>query len=75
MSGWYGAVYLSLPALEYIAAGAIDAQGLGIVTLLQPGTPVPLAVLGRAIPFQAFTLGPSIAGPGRLTNVAATTYL
>lgn len=73
--GWFGAVYLSLPAMEYLAAGVIDAQGVGIVTLLQPGTPVPLAVLGRAIPFQAFTLGPSMIGPGRLTNVAATTYL
>lgn len=73
--GWYGAVYLSVPAMACIATGAIDAQGVGIVTLLQPGTRVPLAVLGRAIPFQAFTLGPSVTGPGRLTNVAATTYL
>ncbi len=74
VAGWFGAVHAYLGDLAFVTAGRLDNLGVGTTTVLTPGTRVPLDVMGRSIPFQAFTLGPTSMPPGRLTNVAATSY-
>lgn len=70
-----GALYLNPtgPFLS-VASGLLSASGEGLATILPPGS-APPAVISQPLRFQAFTLGPSFALPGRLSNLATATYL
>jgi len=70
-----GALYLNPggPFLS-VASGLLSASGEGLATILPPGS-APPAVISQPLRFQAFTVGPSFALPGRLSNLATATYL
>lgn len=71
-----GSLYLN-PAGPFvqIAAGALDAGGVGIVTAIPPNTAACGRAVNRLVDFQAFTVGPAFTLPGNLTNRASVNYL
>lgn len=70
-----GALYLNPGGVFLqLASGALDATGLGTGALI-PASPAVAAVVNRVVDFQAFTLSPTFALPGNLTNRASVAYL
>lgn len=70
-----GALYLNPGgAFLQVATGALDTSGLGTATAVPPNTPACAAVVNRFVDFQAFSLGPTFALPGNLTNRVAVNY-
>lgn len=70
-----GGLYLNFGLLTFVNAGLLDAAGQGITTIIPPGTRLGAPLLGRVIPFQGFTLGSTFTLPGKLTNVAGSSFL
>ncbi|HLU39593.1 MAG TPA: hypothetical protein VK081_09415 [Planctomycetota bacterium] len=70
-----GALYLN-PAGPFVqvAAGTLDANGLGVATVVPPNV-VPVTVVNRFLDFQAFSAGPTFTLPGQLSNRASVNYL
>lgn len=70
-----GALYLNpTGAFVQVGAGPLDTAGEGIGTVLPPGSPACAAAVNRFLDFQAFTVGPTFALPGHLTNRASVNY-
>lgn len=71
-----GALYLNFGVLIPVGSGVIvNGTAQGIIPIIPPGTVLHRSMRGRLLPFQAFTLGPSFALPGSVTNMAGSTFL
>ncbi|MEZ5963444.1 MAG: hypothetical protein R3F56_06315 [Planctomycetota bacterium] len=70
-----GALYLNPGgAFVQVAGGSLDTTGAANGTVLPPGA-APAILVNRYLDFQAFTVGPTFALPGKLTNRASVQYL
>lgn len=68
-----GSLYLNPGALTQIGVGALSPTGESIQTILPPGA-ANSTFANAVIDFQAFTLSPTLALPGSLSNRATVKY-